>query len=213
MKLYSSFKIQTRLNLARFLIIFLDLSQVFKPIVIILLRRLLAIQISNSELLAIHDVISQIKQSNMLIFGVGNDSILWASLNKRGKTIFLEDNIDWLNNIANRYPQLIIQKVQYSTKRKDYMQYIENPESFPFDLPQDINTQAWDLVLVDAPAGYNDDTPGRMQSIYTAHKLLQSGGYLFIHDMNRHVEQVCVKSFLFDAQLIIKVGKLSGYKI
>ena len=57
--------------------------------------------------------IELIKPANILIFGLGFDSLLWNKLNKNGKTIFLEDNKDWIDKF--KYKGLIIKKVNYKT--------------------------------------------------------------------------------------------------
>ena len=48
--------------------------------------------------------------------------------------------------------------------------------------------QAWDVIIVDGPAGYSGDTPGRQQPIATAAKHLAPGGVTFIHDIHRALE-------------------------
>ena len=63
-------------------------------------------------------------------------------------------------------------------------------------LPEQVTQSRWDVILVDGPAGYTDENPGRMQSIYTASKLIKKGGYVFVHDCHRKVEQVYSDKYL-----------------
>ena len=50
---------------------------------------------------------------------------------------------------------------------------------------------AFDVVVVDGPAGVTDDSPGRMAPIATAAALVEHGtGVVFVDDTDRFVEQV-----------------------
>jgi hypothetical protein len=77
------------------------------------------------------------------------------------------------------------------------------------NLPQEIRATSWDVVLVDAPNGFiiADEYPGfgpihgRMQSIYASSGLVAAGGFIFVHDAQREVENASCNKFLADAFL------------
>jgi hypothetical protein len=50
------------------------------------------IQLSLDQLKLIIDTIMNKTPTNLLVFGLGNDSIFWNKLNRKGTTVFLEDN-------------------------------------------------------------------------------------------------------------------------
>jgi hypothetical protein len=125
---------------------------------------------------------------NFLVFGMGNDSPFWSKVNRRGRTVFIEDHAEWFNRIKQEHPSLEAYLVDYGTKLKEGMQLIDRPERLAMDLPQDIRRTEWNAILVDGPAGYEDGTPGRMKSIYEASRLIKPGGSIFVHDQERAVE-------------------------
>ena len=56
-------------------------------------------QMSFDEYVYIYELIKSKSGCNLLIFGLGRDSELWLDVNKNGKTIFLEDNTEWINTV------------------------------------------------------------------------------------------------------------------
>jgi hypothetical protein len=56
--------------------------------------------------------------------------------------------------------------VKYGTMLTEAMQLIDCPESLTMDLAPEIRKTEWDVILIDGPAGYEVNTPGRMKSIY-----------------------------------------------
>ncbi len=184
-----------------------------------IMRKLNSIQLSTDELLLITKAVQANKQCRFLVFGLGNDSIFWHHLNANGNgtILFLEDNEFWLKQVSSRIKGLNVLKVNYGTKRKDWKKLLENPDLLEMVLPNDIITNKWDIVLVDAPAGYDDETSGRMKSIYMASKLVKKGGDVFVHDCNREVEDVYSLHFLGKANLLSEtkasIGNLRHFKM
>ncbi len=131
----------------------------------------------------------------MLVFGAGNDSRIWTKLNKGGETVFLEDNEQRISAIKGKNPKCRIEKVCYWTKVGHWRQEIQSPDLL-LDLPSDVAQGQWDIIYVDAPTGFNDDCPGRLQSIYTAAKLAGPNTKIFIHDCDRQVEMEAIKQFV-----------------
>lgn len=172
------------------------------------------IQLSPEQLISIIDTVKQ--PCNLLVFGVGNDSSLWIKANKNGKTIFIEDNKDWLNKIKKINPELQGVLVEYKTKLSEWRDLIDKPTELKMDLNSseyNIRNIEWDVVLVDAPMGYKDEHPGRMQSIYEASRLIRNGGHVFVHDCNRKVEDEYTTKFLLKENLIEEIGNLRHYKL
>ena len=144
---------------------------------------------------------------NFLVFGMGNDSPLWSKLNRRGRTVFIEDQEEWFAKIKQEHPSLEAYLVNYGTKLEEGMQLIDHPERLSMDLPAEIRKTRWDVILVDGPAGYEDGTPGRMKSIYEASRLIKPHGNIFVHDQERPIEQEYCDRYLLRRNV---VGEVQG---
>tara|TARA_R110002153_G_scaffold255339_1_gene413978 strand:- start:598 stop:1158 length:561 start_codon:yes stop_codon:yes gene_type:complete len=133
-------------------------------------------------------IASLIPNTNFLVFGTGNDTVLWKEANKEGTTLFLENDIRWIDKSDED-----IFTVQYTCTRSqaEYLlqEYKEGrDEGLRMEYPKELDNIVWDYVLVDSPW---DGSHGRMQSIYLASKLAtQAHTQIFLHDCNRWVEDV-----------------------
>ena len=131
-----------------------------------------------------------IRPANILIFGLGFDSLLWNKLNKNGKTIFIEDNKDWIDKF--KYKDLLIKKVSYKTEIKRYREYGIDSEFLLLKLSKEIFQTKWDLIFVDGPLGHQPPRkwagPGRMSSLYTAKKLSKFAKCIIVDDFARKIE-------------------------
>lgn len=152
------------------------------------LRKATGTQITATQLKAITREIRSRTACNLLVFGLGYDSVYWHRLNRGGRTLFLEDNDDWIASIQSRHEELAIERITYWTRQRDWRTLNESGERLSLDLPDNIRQQRWDVILVDAPAGWHDDAPGRAQSIYTAAELCDPSGTVFVHDCERAAE-------------------------
>ncbi len=163
----------------------------------------LGIQMQPIELF---EIVKNIKApANLLVFGVGNDSAFWHSVNKGGRTVFLEGKKMWFDDICARYPFLEVYRMRYDTNRAEWKDLLDKPDQLTFEMPLEIRDVVWDVIIVDGPTGYDDSTPGRMKSIYMASKLIKSGGDVFVHDTEREVENEYCKKYLLDKNLISEV--------
>jgi len=153
----------------------------------------------------------------LLVFGLGNDSFFWSSLNRNGTTIFLEDNKEWFQNIMKKAKNIKAFMVSYNTQRKDWKTMLENKSLLEMTLPDNVENEAWDIILVDAPAGWKDENPGRMKSIFLSSKLIRNSGDIFVHDCNREVEEIYCDKFLQEENLRLeikaRIGLLRHYHI
>ncbi|XP_074568639.1 glucuronoxylan 4-O-methyltransferase 1-like [Curcuma longa] len=131
---------------------------------------------------------------NFLVFGLGHDSLMWSALNHGGRTVFLEEDKQWIARVTKKFPSLEAYHVRYSTKVREAEELMEKgkssdctgavaeelgggdaPSSIPSsctlaltDLPSAFYEVEWDVIMVDAPTGYVAEAPGRMGAIYTA---------------------------------------------
>lgn len=167
----------------------------------------------------IYKCIKSKEKSNILVFGVGGDSDLWCKTNK-GKTVFLEDNEQWFNKIQQQSPHLNLCKINYTDKGWDADRLLDeynkgNKDCLSLNLPEEIKNTNWDIIIVDAPAGWSDKYPCRMKSIYEAYNLSknQKGVDIFVHDSQRKIETQYSNSFLTpNCKLIIEVIEPEGSK-
>jgi len=125
---------------------------------------------------------------NVLIFGTGRDSDYWRFCNTTGKTVFLENDDTWIDKTKKD-----IIKVDYTCSIKNSKKLLEevkegNYSNVKIVIPPELKTIEWDVIFVDSPTGYNNNCPGRMQSIFTALELSNKNTHIFIHDCNREVE-------------------------
>ena len=83
------------------------------------------------------------------------------------------------------------------------------------ELPEDVRNTKWDIIVVDAPAGWSDKYPCRMKSIYEAYNLSknQKGVDIFVHDSQRKIETQYSNNFLNpNCELITEIIESEGSK-
>lgn len=135
-----------------------------------------------------------LNDKNFLVFGTGHDTPMWRYANKNGTTLFLENDVRWI-----KPEDTDVIEVVYNTKRSQYKQLLEEYNSGIFDnlkmdLPKIVTETKWDYIFVDSPIGKSDESPGRMQSIFTASILSSKDTNVFIHDCDRKVEDIYSKA-------------------
>ncbi|KAJ9145807.1 hypothetical protein P3X46_028142 [Hevea brasiliensis] len=170
---------------------------------------------------------------NFLVFGLGHDSLMWISLNHGGRTVFLEEDKSWIEQIKEKIPSLESYHVSYDTKvhqadglmetgMGEECKVVSDPRFSKCQLalkgfPSDVYDIEWDLIMVDAPTGYHDEAPGRMTAIYTAGLMArnrESGETdVFVHDVDRVVEDKFSKAFLCEGYLTEQEGRLRHFII
>ncbi|KAI5356386.1 hypothetical protein L3X38_009281 [Prunus dulcis] len=170
---------------------------------------------------------------NFLVFGLGHDSLMWSSLNHGGRTIFVEEDESWIEQIQRRFPMLESYHVTYDSKvnqADNLMDVGKGPECTAVGdprysmcqlalkgLPSEVYDIKWDLIMVDAPTGYHDEAPGRMSAIYTAGMMARNKEEgetdVFVHDVNRVVEDNFSKAFLCEGYMKKQQGRLRHFNI
>ncbi|CAL0324912.1 unnamed protein product [Lupinus luteus] len=196
-------------------------------------------QQSFSEITITLDVLKSLKRPcNFLVFGLGLDSLMWASLNPRGRTLFLEEDASWFQKVVKDAPELNAHTVKYRTHLREadalLSSYRNEPSCSPVgamplrgnercklalhNLPDEVYDTEWDLIMVDAPKGYFAEAPGRMAAIFTAAVMgrnRKGSGvtHVFLHDVDRKVEKVYAEEFLCRKNLVKGVGRLWHFEI
>lgn len=173
-------------------------------------------QLSVQEYSLIAETLLRKAPCNMLVFGVGMDSALWIRWNAGGTTLFLEDNKIWLKRIQKQIPNIQAYLVEYLTLRSQWKDLLTQDHLLYMELPQQVLETQWDIIFVDAPAGYDDTKPGRMKSIYMAALLAfqqKRPVDIFVHDCDREVEAVYCSQFLKDEHLKEAIDRLRHYAI
>lgn len=160
------------------------------------MRILNKIQLSTAQLRAISIIVREKALCKLLIFGVGNDSVFWSKINKDGVTIFFENNNNWYQSITTMSKVLTVFLIDYNTKRSDWKILLHSPSLLDMTLPNNVEAEKWDVILVDGPDGQNDQSTGRMKSIFLSSRLIKDSGDIFVHDCNREVEDIYCNRFL-----------------
>lgn len=159
---------------------------------------------------------------------------MWSALNHGGRTVFLEEDKAWIEQIKGKLPSLEAYHVEYETKvhqadnlmdrgmKLEECKIVSDPRFSKCDLalkgfPSDIYDIEWDLIMVDAPTGFHDEAPGRMNAIYTAGLMARNREEgetdVFVHDVNRVVEDNFSKAFLCEGYLREQQGILRHFTI
>jgi len=153
---------------------------------------------------------------NLLIFGVGKDSRIWLEANRGGRTDFVEHEPEWIRTTRELLPGVVVHPVRYGTRRRQWRRLLRRQDRlFMEDLPNDVLSLEWDVILVDSPQGGRRSTPGRMKSIYTAAVLgrRSTDVDILVHDCERTVERVYSDRFLGPERMISETDRLRHYRL
>lgn len=173
-------------------------------------------QLSSAEYRYVATRMAELAGCNVLVFGAGNDSALWLHANRGGRTVFLESSFHWTQRVKLKHPEADVRAVSYGTRQSEWQDLLRGPASALYlALPADICDTVWDVIFVDAPAGYNASCPGRMKSIATAAMLARRGGrsHVIVHDCDRMVEQRYCDAFFSPADLLRAFERTRHYVI
>lgn len=172
------------------------------------------IQLSPIEIRTIINEIQRKPNCSLLVFGCGNDSLLWEKVNAGGTTVFVEDNPEWAAKTLAQLDRSGVHVVNYNSRQADWREWLDCPSRLQMDLPAEIQSRRWDIIIVDGPAGENGERPGRMKSIYAASGLVAGGGLVFVHDCDRPAEDAFASRYLGAHRLAVEVNGralLRGY--
>lgn len=183
-----------------------------------LMRRVDAIQLTVAELRAIIEALHSPPHGSFLLFGLGNDSPFWKNVHTCGRTVFLEDHLDWMEDHKRKRPELDVRLVECVTKLSDWQMLLDDRERLAMSLPGDVTADKWRVVLIDAPAGCADDKLGRMKSVLTAGELARRSAErgspcdVFVHDCDREVERAYCDRWLTECKFVRQTGTLRHYR-
>lgn len=173
-------------------------------------------QATVEEYLLVYRVLAARAPCRLLVFGVGRDSQLWLDTNRGGTTVFLEDVREWAAFARKATPGIVVHDVSYGWTRRFMWRWLRgSPERLMMhDLPADVASTPWDVILVDAPRGTRWSAPGRMKSVYTASVLGEKAGAdVFVHDCHRRVERESADQFLTPARFVAQAGSMRHYRL
>lgn len=173
------------------------------------------IQLQPQEIAPIVAAIEAKPGCRLLVFGCGNDSAFWEAANAGGETAFLEDNQAWAAMAQAALRAAKVYLVAYETHLSQWRDLLDSPDQLKMQLPAEIASRQWDVILVDGPAGYDpSSTPGRMKAIYAASCLVAPNGQVFVHDTERDAEAAYAARYLGDERLFVEArghATLKGY--
>ena len=146
------------------------------------------VQLSNSVILDVFNTLDQKRSGRkLLVFGLGYDSILWHNYTN---TYFVENDKKYIK----MFNTMNVIKYKYPTTVKDSFT-IKDPSKF--SLPKDLQKLApFDVILIDAPCGYDDTQCGRLLPIYWSKKYLsKKDTVIYIDDSNRKLESYLIDKY------------------
>lgn len=161
-----------------------------------LARKFSPFQMPSSCVSLIARAIRKKPRCKLLVFGIGHDSLLWTRINRRGRSVFIEDKTDWYRHVTNRHPQIEAYLIDYGTSRSQWKELLSHPAQLGLTLPRSVVEETWDVIVVDGPKGNKDSDPGRMKSIYWAAELANRPGKVFVDDSSREVEDAYASRYL-----------------
>lgn len=133
---------------------------------------------------------------NMLVFGLGNDSPLWAALNTTGYTLFLEDVQEWITKVLSMHPTLNVARVSYEGTTVASALKSPNDTIASAQVPLFLLQRKWDVIVIDGPMGYASGLPGRALPICWTRQICHSSTHIFVDDYDRQLEKAYA-DFLF----------------
>ncbi|XP_042499579.1 probable methyltransferase At1g27930 [Macadamia integrifolia] len=194
-------------------------------------------QQSLEEIKVTFEVLRSLSPCNFLVFGLGQDSLMWSAFNPGGTTIFLEEDPKWVQSVLKDSPTLHAHMVRYTTQLSQaddlLSTYSYEPNCLPgraylrgnhqcrlalTGLPEEVYETEWDLIMIDAPRGYFPEAPGRMGAIFSAAVMARARKgpgvtHVFLHDVDRKVEKTFAEEFLCKKYLVKHVGRLWHFEI
>jgi glycosyltransferase involved in cell wall biosynthesis len=147
------------------------------------------IQLSKPQIFLIRQAIKFFGPGcNLLVFGCGHDSALWYEINLDGYTLFVENVATWADKLKQAIPEANVALVDYKgiTVASSMPPNLALVERFP--VPDALKGRIWDVIVIDAPMGFQSENPGRAVSIYWASRVANATTHIFVDDCERQVE-------------------------
>ena len=149
---------------------------------------------SYNEYRAACDEINKKSKGNVLIFGVGHESKLFADINKSGLTLFIEDNPKRAITLEKEGYDVV--RVAYESAKLDRNQ-VEDVDKLKMFFPSFIFNTDWNIIFINLPA---DSAKGIMKAIYNAFLLATKAEKrkwttVFVSDFDKVTEKKYVNHF------------------
>ncbi|KAL2934402.1 Glucuronoxylan 4-O-methyltransferase 1 [Bienertia sinuspersici] len=189
--------------------------------------------IAKKEYWFLFNIVKQRAPCNLLIFGWEPQYRHLAKINAAGTTVVLEDIPERIKQIR-RPNSTRIYKVNYDTMAKDAYKLLTHareevacaPNSGPVqtstcklaltNLPNEVYTCKWDVIIVDGPSNDGPEAPGRMTTIYTSSMIARANNVttnVVIHDADRMIEKWFSREFLCEDNLVSSKGRYWNFRI
>jgi glycosyltransferase involved in cell wall biosynthesis len=154
------------------------------------------IQLSMGQILAIGAAIrAAAPGANVLVFGCGNDSDLWSTINFDGFTQFVEHDPIWIERIRKRHPHLNIEEISYGDSTVAGTLPIDLVSLSASPVPQYLLSREWDVIVIDGPPGGTGSAPGRSLPIYWSSQIARAETHVFVDDYERTLERTYCDHF------------------
>eukprot|EP01012_Entosiphon_sulcatum_P024348 TRINITY_DN29508_c0_g1_i1.p1 TRINITY_DN29508_c0_g1~~TRINITY_DN29508_c0_g1_i1.p1 ORF type:complete len:262 (+),score=33.73 TRINITY_DN29508_c0_g1_i1:15-800(+) len=182
-------------------------------------------QMGKDGYLYIIKLLLSIPNCRFLVFSVGRDTATYLRVLPHDQVVFLEDDPIWLEAVQKKVRRAHIIRVVYRQRIRNWQALLQRPDLLGMTIPPAVSESDWDVILVDGPAGWNPETPGRMEAIYTAAALAwltvgrgkRPSVQVLLHDTSRDVEATYGATFLGRDNLVYKAwhgsGELSHFNI
>ncbi|KAE8719294.1 zinc finger family protein [Hibiscus syriacus] len=159
------------------------------------------------EISVTYNVLRNRSPCNFLVFGLGYDSRMWNALNPHGKTLFLEEDQKWVDNVLKGEPDIRAYAVNYRTQLKEAGDLLKHYRTEPSCFPSNAYLSGNDrckLALTGFPnefygTGWDFDNDRRAAWVFR-------GGA-------GKVEKLFATEFLCKKYLVKSVGRLWHFQI
>ena len=149
-----------------------------------------AIQLAPAQIeMIVNTVRGRAPGCRLLVFGLGRDAVLWHRINADGYTLFLEDNDHWIRFAQQREPGLQVARVSYAGRTVASSLPMDEAALAACPLPAELERTDWDVIVVDAPFGYDASCPGRSLPLHWTRQLMRPHTHVFIDDYERPLER------------------------
>uniref|UniRef100_A0A6C0EF72 Uncharacterized protein n=1 Tax=viral metagenome TaxID=1070528 RepID=A0A6C0EF72_9ZZZZ len=151
------------------------------------------------------------KDTKFLVYGLGYDSKMWFNGNKN--TFFVEDN-DFYIELNKDIPKTNIIKYDYKDITVKKSMTMTDDEINTYDIPQKLLDESpFDIILIDGPAGYEEDKFGRLLPFHWCSKLAKKDTIIYADDCKRELEKYCIDKYFSDKKKYYFTERMGCCKI
>jgi hypothetical protein len=168
------------------------------------------IQLSKEVINDIEKEISKNESCKMLVWGLGYDSDMWWNLTNKN-TYFVESKDEYIEMNKSIDSKNII-KYGYGNINVRMSLIIPDKLAKTTPIPESIEKLGpFDIILIDGPYGNSLSGKGRLLPIYwSINKLSKPNTLIYIDDVNRDLEGLCVKKYCKPQNILKKYETRKG---